>query len=154
MRHLDTYLADALEATDLSKDERTGRRERWKRKLTEEDDAIDSIEDELRWWEDEPAVDAALTYIDNRRERMNYAQARRQNLPVASGHVEATCKSLVQVRMRRSGQRWTKPSARAILNLRTLALSDTWSEGVELLTDKLVDEHIERHDALCQRYAA
>jgi len=154
MRHLDSYLADALEATDLSQEHRDWRRRRWKRRLSADDEAIETIEAQLKWWSGHEAVDDALTYIDNRRDRMRYATARAQNLPVASGHVEATCKSLVQVRMRRSGQRWTKETAQSILNLRALALSQTWSTGMSALMDRFTDDDIERCDELCERYAA
>jgi hypothetical protein len=154
MRHLDTYLADALEATELSNEQREHRRRRWKRQLKTDDEAIESIEDELEWWAGQEAVDDALTYIDNRRERMRYATAHAQHLPVASGHVEATCKSLVQIRMRRSGQRWTKDTAQSILNLRALALSDIWSTGMPALMERFTDDNVTRCDELCERYAA
>ena len=99
-------------------------------------------------------VDAALTYIENRRERMRYKKAVMKGLPIASGHVEATCKSLFQVRMRRSGQRWTKTGAQQVLNLRSLALSDVWSKGMSALMSRAVDDGIERADELCDAYAA
>jgi hypothetical protein len=153
MRHLDSYLADALEAAGLDEESRHEQRREWKHRLEREDESIEEIEQKLNEWSGRPAVDAALTYIDNRRERMRYARARADNLPVASGHVEATCKSLVQIRMRRSGQRWTKSAAQHVLNLRTLALSDTWDEGMASLMEKQ-SETVTRHDKLCERYAA
>jgi len=36
-----------------------------------------------------------LTYFRNQRHRMNYAAYLRENLPIASGVVEAACKTLV-----------------------------------------------------------
>jgi len=55
---------------------------------------------------------------------MDYARLRAQNLPIGSGVVEATCKTLVTQRMKRSGQRWTIDGGEAILNFRALAQSD------------------------------
>jgi len=65
-----------------------------------------------------------LEYFRRNRSRMDYARLRAQNLPIGSGVVEATCKTLVTQRMKRSGQRWTIDGGQAILNFRALAQSD------------------------------
>ena len=156
VRHLDTYLADALEGIGFDAEQRQVQRRRWMHRLKRDDDAIEEIEAMLTRYEDRhEAVDEALTYIDSRRDRMRYASAHADNLPIASGHVEATCKSLVEVRMRRSGQRWTTSAAQSVLNLRTLALSDIWSTGMTKLMKTFEnDEDITRCDDLCHRHAA
>ncbi len=78
-------------------------------------------------------VHDAITYIDNHQERMNYADAIRNNLPIGSGNVEATCKTLVGVRMKRPGARWKHQTGEHILKLRALATSDRWDSGMEHL---------------------
>ena len=61
-----------------------------------------------------------LGYFRNHRHRMGYAEAKDQGLPVGSGVVEATCKTLVTERLKRSGMRWSERGGQAILTLRAL----------------------------------
>jgi hypothetical protein len=77
-------------------------------------------------------VHEAITYLENHRELLGYPGARRRGLPIGSGATEATCKSLFTVRMKRSGARWKEDTARDIINLRALALSDRWAPALQL----------------------
>ena len=53
-------------------------------------------------------VAQVLGYFRNNRHRMGYAEAKEQGLPIGSGVVEATCKTLVTERLKRSGMRWSE----------------------------------------------
>jgi hypothetical protein len=45
---------------------------------------------------------------------------------------EATCKTLVTVRMKRSGARWKTATAQDVINLRAFPLSDRWEPALQL----------------------
>ena len=108
----------------------------WKIDLLNRDEAIDDIFEILRGWsmpfmlrpiEAMPkGLYDALTYVENNRDRMRYATVHKAGLPVGSGTVEATGKTIVEVRMRRSGSRWVEKERgpQALLGLRALATSE------------------------------
>ena len=83
-------------------------------------------------------VNDAIRYLDNRSARMGYAAARDRGLPIGSGAVEATCKSLVAIRMKRAGSRWKTETGNEVLALRALQLSDRWQEAVSSALKPLV----------------
>jgi hypothetical protein len=127
--HLAEHLGEALAAMGWYVADQLGD---WKSLLYDRDDAIDTIEHDLRRWSDGYAPEAvpeglhaALTYVENHRDRLRYATARAAHLPVGSGTVEATGKTIVEVRMKRPGARWQPVGAQAIMGLRALATSST-----------------------------
>jgi hypothetical protein len=78
-------------------------------------------------------LDAELTYFRNQRPHMDYAEYLRQGLPIASGVIEAACKTLVTQRLKRSGMAWKRLGGQGILTLRSLIQSNRWSAAWELL---------------------
>jgi len=78
------------------------------------------------------ALQTELTYFLNQRPRMDYATYLQQGLPIASGVIEATCKTLVTQRMKCSGMRWGMPGGQAILTLRSVIQSDRWQQAWSL----------------------
>lgn len=103
---------------------------RWKGWLLNLDDAPMRIHDELSAHAGHKVVDEALTYLDNHGHQMDYAAARRAGLPIGSGNVEASCKSVVRMRMARGGARWKHEPGDRVLHLRALAQSDRWDAGI------------------------
>jgi hypothetical protein len=74
-----------------------------------------------------------LTYFRNQRHRMHYAEHSRNGLPIASGVMEASCKTLVTQRLKQSGMAWTLAGGQAILTLRSVIQSNRWRPAWELL---------------------
>lgn len=140
MHHLVEKLAPAAKVMDPEAAEAL--RSRWKMSLANRSSAATDIlgelvasgKEDVMVGEDQP-VHAAITYLQSHSQdaqRMDYALARRLGLPLGSGNVEATCKSLFQLRMNRCGSRWKEETGQHIVQLRALALSDRWGPAVEL----------------------
>ena len=113
---------------------------RFAKDLLANDAAIDAIEQELLGWTDRFGDDdipdglrAAISYIFHNRDRLRYASTRAGGLPIGSGHVEATCKTIVSVRCKRAGARWRPEGLQAVLGLRALATSSRWKQGMQVL---------------------
>jgi hypothetical protein len=78
-------------------------------------------------------IETELTYFRNQRPRMQYAYYLAQGWPIASGVVEAACKTLVTQRMKCSGMAWGQAGGQAILTLRSLIQSNRWKPAWALL---------------------
>jgi len=114
--------------------------QRWKMRLLNKATAWKGILEELRAPDLEEVEQAgarpvhdAITYLANNHDRMNYARSRRQRLPIGSGNMEATCKTLVTVRMKRCGARWKHRTGENIMQLRALSLSGGWKPAMQSL---------------------
>lgn len=69
-----------------------------------------------------------IGYLKANKQRMRYADFRKQELFVGSGVVEAGCKTIAGRRLKQSGMRWTIRGANAIIALRCCQLSGRWEE--------------------------
>lgn len=66
------------------------------------------------------ALDRLIGYYRANEKRMRYSEFREMGLPVGSGIVESAHRHVLQVRMKRAGQRWAIQRARRMVRLRAL----------------------------------
>ena len=72
-----------------------------------------------------------LKYLKKNELRMDYPAYLTQNLYIGSGAIEAAQRTVVQQRLKLSGQRWTEVGAQNVLNLRTVNMSGLWYKVVD-----------------------
>ena len=134
--HVIEKLAPAAE-TIFGAERAPGELHRWRLRLRCANSAADEIlaelrdsgtEDEIR--DSKRPVHEAISYFENHAARMRFARSLSLGLPIGSGSVEATCKTLVAIRMKRAGARWKTTTAEHVLRLRAVALSDRWDPAM------------------------
>jgi hypothetical protein len=75
-------------------------------------------------------------YLASNAERMRYDEYLRKGYPIASGVIEGACRHYVKDRMERSGMRWTKAGAQAMLDVRSEYLNGNWGQFHEFHIDR------------------
>lgn len=83
-----------------------------------------------------PDKEKLLHYLKSNRYRMQYDQYRAQRLMISSGPIESAHRTLLQVRMKRSGQRWSDKGADNMIRLRSAVKSDKFHLIAELFKQK------------------
>jgi len=73
------------------------------------------------------SVTAAYQYLHKRRDYLDYAGARRQNLPLGSGEIESGHRHVIQQRLKLAGCWWKETHAQAMLNLRVARANHLWN---------------------------
>ncbi len=73
-------------------------------------------------------VRKALGYFTTNARRMDYPTFLARHLPIGSGAVESSCKTLIEEREKGAGMRWTKGDAQAVASLRALWRSGRWKQ--------------------------
>src|SRR5580765_3694524 len=74
------------------------------------------------------ALKELQTYLQNQGSRLAYDRFREAGYDIGSGRVEAACKHVVAMRMKRSGMVWTDQGAQEMLSLRTAYLNGWWEQ--------------------------
>lgn len=73
------------------------------------------------------------TYISNNKTKMDYPKYLSKNLLIGSGAIESAHRTVLQKRMKQSGQRWSQKGLHHMIKLRTASMSGYWSEVRKLV---------------------
>lgn len=73
-------------------------------------------------------VRKALDYFTANAARMDYPSFIALQLPIGSGAIESTCKTLIEEREKGAGMRWSESGAQAVASLRAVYRSGRWDQ--------------------------
>ncbi len=73
-------------------------------------------------------VRKAIDYFTDNAARMDYPTFIELQLPIASGAIESTCKTLIEEREKGAGMRWSESGAQAVASLRAIYRSGRWDQ--------------------------
>ena len=83
------------------------------------------------------AKNKLLQYYESNKEKMDYMKYRSMGAGlIGSGVIESAHRTVIQKRMKLSGQRWTKKKAQNMLTLRCVKLSGEWNKVIHLICKK------------------
>jgi Uncharacterised protein family (UPF0236) len=75
-----------------------------------------------------------INYYTNNIERMDYKTYKKIGVGlIGSGAIESAHRTVVQKRMKQSGQRWSNKGAQNMLNLRVLSMNGQWGKVIQLI---------------------
>ena len=69
---------------------------------------------------------AAMRYLTNRLDYLDYQRAMEQELPIGSGLIESGHKHVLHARLKQAGSAWNPNNAHAIAQLRALRSNSLW----------------------------
>jgi len=79
------------------------------------------------------AREKLLGYYWNHYHRMQYQSFQEKGLLIGSGPIESAHRTVIQQRLKRSGQRWITTNAQKVCNLRVANLSNKWNLMIDLV---------------------
>ncbi|MGZ8899538.1 MAG: UPF0236 family transposase-like protein [Limisphaerales bacterium] len=126
--HVSEYLAAAAPKVARPGQETPWRRRQQGRLLNNQRAAVlraleKGLEDQSQ---SEAPVRAAYEYINQRRAHLDYAAARKKNLPIGSGEIESGHRHVIQQRLKLSGGWWTEKNMERMLQLRSARSNGWW----------------------------
>ena len=77
------------------------------------------------------------TYIENNKDKIDYSTYEHNNWFIGSGAIESSNKTIVQLRLKQAGMRWSVEGANYILILRCFFESNHWNDIEKIVTNHL-----------------
>lgn len=77
-------------------------------------------------------------YLKNNRDKIDYSTYEKNGWFVGSGAIESSNKTVVQLRLKQAGMRWSVEGANAMLTLRCYAESGKWNEIKKIVVDEMM----------------
>jgi len=138
--HASTHLFNAMEIIYGKNDVKTiTEYKKYRHILRHDEKGIDKVIRHLKYQlKNNPKkekIKTEMTYFTRNRARCQYARLAEENKPIGSGIVESACKTVLQMRCKRAGQRWEIKGGQAILTFRALLLSKELDNAWELVKD-------------------
>ena len=96
-------------------------------------------------------IQKSLTYLEKRREHIDYARFQARGYPIGSGSVESANKLVVEARLKGAGMHWARPHVDPMVALRNIACSDRWEEAWPQITRELRRQAAQRRAELRQK---
>lgn len=85
-------------------------------------------------------IQIAITYIDKRREHLNYGECVDQDLEIASGMMEGMVKHVIAKRFDNGGMRWIRERVEPLLHLRCIDVNGQWEDFMEFVQKTIMEE--------------
>jgi hypothetical protein len=123
--HLDERLTRCLEVC-VASNRHESQRARWHDELKGKRNGANHVIRSLKRKAADADVEALeqlschIGYIERNKHRMQYVDYEQRGIPIGSGVTEGACKSVVNARAKRSGQRWSQRGLTAALHLRAM----------------------------------
>ena len=130
LHHALEYASAAVQAAAPDEDERKA----WMGWIRKQLDAgrVDRAVAALKPYRDRSEdVAACIRYYKANRDRMRCDLYRKRGLPVGSGFVESACKRIVGNRCKKSGCRWSKAGANAVLAVKCCFENMRWPDFLD-----------------------
>jgi len=75
-------------------------------------------------------LSAAIRYLANRLDKLNYGSCRERDLEVGTGQVEGAIKYIIGKRCDHGGMRWIRERAQAVIQLRCIDVNGHWDDFI------------------------